>query len=120
MDKINNIVNDSNIEQNIPAIPAMHILRCNRQIVRDWSQAVPVRPHWRIYWNPEPGAVVSDNFQKYQLDSHHWLIHHPNTLISMKYIVEAGEFDILVGNSSRDQDLKKKTITIDKTIELNY
>ena len=40
--------------------------------------------------------------------------------LSMKYIVEAGEFDILVGNSSRDQDLKKKTITIDKTIELNY
>ena len=69
MDKINNIINDSNIKQNIPAIPAMHILRCNRQIVSDWSQAVPVRPHWRVYWNPSPGAVVSDNFQKYHLKS---------------------------------------------------
>ncbi len=36
----------------------------------------------------------------------------------MKYIVEAGQFDILVGNSSRDKDLKSVDFKIDKTIYL--
>ena len=36
----------------------------------------------------------------------------------MKYIVEAGEFDILVGNSSRDEDLKKTSFSVEKTIYL--
>ena len=36
--------------------------------------------------------------------------------IDMKYVVEAGQFDILVGNSSRDEDLKKTTLSIEKTI----
>ena len=37
----------------------------------------------------------------------------------MKYIVEKGEFDILVGNSSRDEDLKNVSLSIDETIYLN-
>jgi beta-glucosidase len=34
--------------------------------------------------------------------------------VSMKYVVEPGEFFIMVGNSSRDQDLKKVTLTVTK------
>ena len=32
--------------------------------------------------------------------------------IDMKYIVEPGEFEIMVGNSSRDQDLQKVTLRV--------
>ena len=32
--------------------------------------------------------------------------------VNMKYVVEPGEFDILVGNSSRDGDLQKVTLTV--------
>lgn len=32
--------------------------------------------------------------------------------IDMKYVVEPGEFDIMVGNSSRDQDLQKVTLRV--------
>jgi beta-glucosidase len=32
----------------------------------------------------------------------------------MKYVVEPGEFFIMVGNSSRDQDLGKVTLTVTK------
>jgi beta-glucosidase len=34
--------------------------------------------------------------------------------VNMKYVVEPGEFFIMVGNSSRDQDLKKVTLTVTK------
>jgi beta-glucosidase len=34
----------------------------------------------------------------------------------MKYIVEAGEFNILIGNSSRDEDLKSTSFSIEETI----
>ena len=30
----------------------------------------------------------------------------------MKYVVEPGEFEIMVGNSSRDADLAKVTLTV--------
>ena len=32
--------------------------------------------------------------------------------VNLRYVVEPGEFDILVGNSSRDEDLKKVTLTV--------
>ena len=32
----------------------------------------------------------------------------------MKYIVEPGEFEIMVGNSSRDDDLQKVILTVTK------
>ncbi|MDC3105197.1 glycoside hydrolase family 3 C-terminal domain-containing protein [bacterium] len=38
--------------------------------------------------------------------------------IEMKYIVEAGEFDILVGNSSRDEDLKSTSMSIEESIHI--
>ena len=37
----------------------------------------------------------------------------------MNYIVEAGDFDILVGNSSRDEDLKSTIFNVEKTFYLN-
>jgi len=36
----------------------------------------------------------------------------------MNYVVEAGDFDILVGNSSRDEDLKNINFNIEKTFYL--
>ena len=39
--------------------------------------------------------------------------------LDMDYIIEAGEFDIHVGNSSRDEDLKTINLNIEKTIYLN-
>ena len=38
--------------------------------------------------------------------------------LDMKYVIEAGQFEILVGNSSRDEDLKKTTLRFEKTIIL--
>jgi beta-glucosidase len=34
--------------------------------------------------------------------------------INMKYTVEPGEFEIMVGNSSRDEDLQKVVLTVTK------
>jgi len=34
--------------------------------------------------------------------------------IDMKYVVEPGEFEIMVGNSSRDVDLAKLTLQVTK------
>lgn len=34
--------------------------------------------------------------------------------VNMKYVVEPGEFTIMVGNSSRDEDLTKTTLTVTK------
>ena len=34
--------------------------------------------------------------------------------INMKYTVEPGQFEIMVGNSSRDQDLQKVILTVAK------
>ncbi len=34
--------------------------------------------------------------------------------VQMKYVVEPGEFEIMVGNSSRDGDLQKVILTVEK------
>jgi beta-glucosidase len=34
--------------------------------------------------------------------------------INMNYVVEPGEFEIMVGNSSRDSDLQKVILTVEK------
>jgi beta-glucosidase len=34
--------------------------------------------------------------------------------VNMKYRVEPGDFEIMVGNSSRDADLQKVTLTVTK------
>jgi beta-glucosidase len=32
--------------------------------------------------------------------------------INMKYVVEPGDFEVMAGNSSRDEDLLKTTLTV--------
>jgi beta-glucosidase len=32
--------------------------------------------------------------------------------VNMKYVVEPGEFAVMVGNSSRDRDLQKVVLTV--------
>ena len=39
-------------------LPRFTILAVIYRRVTDWSDAVPVRAHWRIWWNPEPGASI--------------------------------------------------------------
>jgi beta-glucosidase len=34
--------------------------------------------------------------------------------VNLRYVVEPGEFDILVGSSSRDADLQKVVLTVTK------
>jgi len=34
--------------------------------------------------------------------------------INMKFVVEPGEFEVMIGNSSRDQDLQKVILTVTK------
>jgi beta-glucosidase len=36
----------------------------------------------------------------------------------MNYVVEGGDFNILVGNSSRDEDLKDTNFNVEKTFYL--
>ena len=37
--------------------------------------------------------------------------------INMKYVVEPGEFEIMVGNSSRDEDLQKVILTVTEIMD---
>ena len=34
--------------------------------------------------------------------------------VEMKYVVEPGEFEVMIGNSSRDSDLQKTILTVTK------
>jgi beta-glucosidase len=44
----------------------------------------------------------------FKIDQEHLAFHN----IKMKYVVEPGEFEIMVGNSSRDEDLTKVVLTV--------
>ena len=37
--------------------------------------------------------------------------------IDMKYVVQSGEFEVMVGSSSRDQDLQKATLGMGSTLD---
>ena len=37
--------------------------------------------------------------------------------VDMKFVVEPGEFEIMVGNSSRDVDLQKVILTVTMTMQ---
>ena len=43
-----------------------------------------------------------------EIEPEHLAFHN----ISMKYVVEPGEYEIMVGNSSRDEDLSKIVLTV--------
>jgi beta-glucosidase len=54
----------------------------------------------------EPGETKTITFK---IGPEHLAFHN----IGMKYVVEPGEFEIMVGNSSRDEDLSKIVLTVD-------
>ncbi len=76
MNKTNKFINDSNI-----ILPQIKIYLCNRRLVKNWNNASPIRPHWRFYWNPEPGAEVSDENRKYCLDKNFILVIPPGVRV---------------------------------------
>ena len=53
----------------------------------------------------KPGETKTITFK---IEPEHLAFHN----ISMKYVVEPGEFEIMVGNSSRDEDLSKIVLTV--------
>jgi beta-glucosidase len=57
----------------------------------------------RISLKPEETGTVTFKISAKQLAFHN---------IDMKYVVEPGEFEIMVGNSSRDEDLLKTTLVV--------
>ncbi|OQB59825.1 MAG: Periplasmic beta-glucosidase precursor [Bacteroidetes bacterium ADurb.Bin145] len=57
----------------------------------------------RVSLKPKETKTVILDIGKEQLAFHN---------IDYKYVVEPGEFDIMVGNSSRDEDLLKTTLTV--------
>ncbi len=64
----------------------------------------------RVSLKPDESKVIT-----FELDKSAFAFYD----LDMNYVVEAGEFDIHVGNSSRDEDLKKINLSIEKTIYLN-
>ncbi len=68
IDKTTNNGNDSIIHDNKFMLPSIRILRCNYTWIKSWSGANPVQPHWRFYWNPDHGAVVSDKSSRIELN----------------------------------------------------
>jgi AraC-like DNA-binding protein len=85
MDIANKFINNSNITH----LPTIRILVCNRSKVSNWRNASPVRPHWRFYWNPEPGAVVSDEYNKYFLDQDFILAIPPGIKVRQEILTPA-------------------------------
>jgi AraC-like DNA-binding protein len=107
MNKTNNFVNDSNINPNPFTLPRIRVYACDRRKVTDWSKAAPVRPHWRFYWNPEPGAVVSDKHEKYYLDASFILVIPPG--VRVKQVIDK-PFETLHVHADFD-------VAIDETID---
>ena len=64
----------------------------------------------RVSLEPDESKVIT-----FELDKEAFAFYD----LDMNYIVEAGEFDIYIGNSSRDEDLKTTNFSIEKTIYLN-
>ncbi len=48
-------------------LPRFTILSAVYTPVADWSDAVPVRAYWRIFWHPEPGAAIEAGETTYPL-----------------------------------------------------
>lgn len=76
MNKTNIFVNNANI-----VLPKVKILLYGCTLIKDWSRSSPVRPHWRFYWNPEPGAEVSDKKRTYCLDKDFMLVIPPGVRV---------------------------------------
>lgn len=48
-------------------LPRFTIMAAVYRRVSDWSDAVPVRAYWRIFWHPEPGASIEAGAKTYPL-----------------------------------------------------
>lgn len=48
-------------------LPRFTILSVVYRLITDWSDAVPVRAYWRIFWHPEPGASIEAGATTYPL-----------------------------------------------------
>jgi beta-glucosidase len=64
----------------------------------------------RVSLKPDESKVIT-----FELDKSAFAFYD----LDMNFIIEAGEFDIHVGNSSIDEDLKKINFSVEKTIYLN-
>ena len=64
----------------------------------------------RVSLKPDESKVIT-----FELDKSAFAFYD----LDMNFIIEAGEFDIHVGNSSRDEDLKTTNFSVEKTIYLN-
>ena len=64
----------------------------------------------RVSLKPDESKVIT-----FELDKSAFAFYD----LDMNFIIEAGEFEIHVGNSSRDEDLKTINLSIEKTIYLN-
>jgi len=58
-------------------LPRFAIINGCYGLVTDWSTAIPIRPHWRIWWNPEPGAAIRHGATEYPLLSDRLLLVPP-------------------------------------------
>lgn len=47
--------------------------------VSDWTHAIPSRPHWRLYWNPEKGGIIRFNSKTCKLSKKNILLIPPDT-----------------------------------------
>ena len=49
-------------------MPEIRLLVCDLVTIDKWWETVPCcNPHWRLYWNPQPGASVRHNRQTVSL-----------------------------------------------------
>ena len=81
MDRDTHFMNISNMP-----LPSAKIIWCDFQMIRNWEKAVPVRPFWRFYWNPDPGAEVSDETKSCCLDKSFVLVIPPGVRVRQKLI----------------------------------
>ena len=69
-------------------------------VTRPWKELKGFR---RVSLKPKETKTVTLEITPEQLAFHN---------IDFKFVVEPGEFEIMVGNSSRDQDLLKTTLVV--------
>lgn len=64
--------------------PEARIVVAGTTRLSDWAGARASRPHWRLYWNPEPGAEVRFEETIVRLDASVLLLIPPDTPVKQK------------------------------------
>ncbi|OVE77706.1 hypothetical protein BVX99_01950 [bacterium F16] len=84
VNKLCNFINDSTIMPHHRFIhfPLITFVNASFNQVSNWDNAVPVRPHWRLWWNPEPGAEIGCDAGTYALDPGHMVLVPPYVRIT--------------------------------------